>query len=172
MVALINHFLAAGKSPQAPDWPVDLERWRGTESVTGVARGQDLEIVGAAILPIIFKGLDGRTATQHMRFKIFGKGCCGWMGLIMGGPSLEDAPLGLGLRTHSGGHHIAALGLTVRRCEEAEVSERLDMVYSLSPSQVARLRCQPLGLGTLRPACGQMIPTVTRTMKRTSLQDG
>ena len=75
LVALINHAFAKGLRPQDPDWPVSLERWRGTETVTGVARGQDLEIIGAAVLPVGFTGFDGRTVVQLSRFKIFAKGC-------------------------------------------------------------------------------------------------
>ena len=126
VVALINQAYDDGKDPTDADWPVRLERWKGAESVTGVARGQDLTIVGAVVLPVLFTGLDNRSKVQKMRFKIFGKGCSGWMGLIIGGPSLEPVPLGLGLRTSSHGHFLQSLGLTVRRVEEREVSQRVD----------------------------------------------
>ena len=130
-VALINGAIGDGLTPQNENWPVRLERWKGTETVTGVARGQDLTIVGAAVMPILFRGQDGREKTQKMRFKIFGKGCSGWMGVIIGGPSLEPIPLGLGLKTTPGGHHFESLGLSVRRHEEPDVSDRLDFFYAM-----------------------------------------
>ena len=64
--------------------------------------------------------------TQVMRFKIFAKGMCGWGGLVIGGPSLEASPLGLGLMPCSGGHYLQTLGLTVPRMEGPEDSDRLD----------------------------------------------
>ena len=80
VIALINHAIERGIRPQDKAWPVSLERWEGLETVTGVARGQDLEIVGAAVIPIGFKGMDGVVVVQDIRFKIFAKGCSGWMG--------------------------------------------------------------------------------------------
>ena len=53
------------------------------------------------------------------------------MGVIIGGPSLEPIPLGLGLKTTPGGHHFESLGLSVRRHEEPEVSDRLDFFYAM-----------------------------------------
>ena len=132
IIALINHSIAKGLRPGQDKWPVALERWNGTETVSGVARGQDLEIIGAAVVPIDFRGMDGRMETRLMRFKIFAKGCSGWMGFIIGGPSLEPIPLGLGLRTNPGGHHLAELGLTLRRKEEQEVSDRMDHFFTVS----------------------------------------
>ena len=112
VVALINGAIGDGLTPQNENWPVRLERWKGSETVTGVARGQDLTIVGAAVMPILFRGQDGREKTQKMRFKIFGKGCSGWMGVIIGGLSLEPIPLGLGLKTTPSGHHLSSKCLT------------------------------------------------------------
>jgi len=131
VVALINQAYEDRNTPGFKEWPVKLERWKGPESVTGVARGQDLTIVGAVVLPVVFTGVDNRSMMQKLRFKIFGKGCSGWMGLIIGGPSLEPLPLGLGLRTTSHGHHLESIGITLRRCEEREVSQRIDCYYAV-----------------------------------------
>ena len=136
VIALINRAYEDGMDPHARDWPFSLERWKGAESVTGVAKGQDLSIVGAIVLPIIFTSLDKRRVLQQMRFKIFGRGCSGWMGLIIGGPSLEPIPLGLGLRTSSHGHHLESLGITLRRCEDREVMQRVDCVFALRRDNV------------------------------------
>jgi len=43
--------------------------------VTGVAKGQNLEIIGAAIIPITFASMDQRSKVQRLRFKVFGEGC-------------------------------------------------------------------------------------------------
>ena len=137
VVAIINNAYALGMKPEDEDWPVQLERWAGSsEFVTGIARSQDLHIIGAVILPVIFTGVDERQVSQQMRFKIFANGNSSWMGLIIGGPSLEPPPLGLGLRTYGGGHYLQALGLTVRRVEEKEVKDRMDSYYPLYEGQV------------------------------------
>ena len=57
--------LDTGASTNAiPEELVVALRWKGSETVTGVARGQDLTIVGAAVMPILFRGQDGREKTQ------------------------------------------------------------------------------------------------------------
>ena len=97
VVDLINEARARGFKWRTAEWPIDLETWDGKdEIVTGIARSQELRVMGAVVLPVVFTGLNGRKVTQAMRFKIFARGGSGWMGLIIG-PSLEPPPLGLGL---------------------------------------------------------------------------
>ena len=82
--------------------------------------------------------------TQVMRFKVFAKGTCGWAGLVIGGPSLEASPLGLGLMPCSGGHYLQTLGLTVPRVEGPEVSDRLEEFFSQEKwVQAAAMRVPP-----------------------------
>ena len=52
------------------------------------------------------------------------------MGLIIGGPSLETPPLGLGLRSHGGGHHLEAFEMTIARCEAEELRCRFDVFFA------------------------------------------
>lgn len=131
VVDLIDRALAEGLVPKDREWPIRLERWGNPETVTGVAKNQALRIVGAVVLPVTFRGIDGRESTHKMRFNIFEKGSCGWMGLVIGGPCLEPPPLGLGLKAHGGGHYFETLGLTLKRLEEAEVWQRMDSYYAL-----------------------------------------
>ena len=81
---IINAAFEKGMNPGSKDWPVALECWSGGGKATGVAKGHDLEIIGAALIPITFTGIDGRTKTKRLRFKVFGKGCSSWMGFIIG----------------------------------------------------------------------------------------
>ena len=72
VVALINGAIGDGLTPQNENWPVRLERWKGSETVTGVARGQDLTIVGAAVMPVFvprtgWKREDPEDAVQDLR---------------------------------------------------------------------------------------------------------
>jgi len=131
VLAIIDHALGRGFVPGDPQWPVRLEKWGKPDLVKGVARGRALEIIGAAVLQVTFRGIDKREVVQGVRFKIFAKGSCGWLGLVIGGPSLEPAPLGLGLRSYGGGHFLQTLGITLLRAEEGEVAERVNAYYAL-----------------------------------------
>ena len=129
MLNIINAAFEKGMNPGSKDWPVALECWSGGERVTGVAKGHDLEIIGAALIPITFTGVDGRAKTKRLRFKVFGKGCSSWMGFIIGGPTLEPEPLGLGLRSGPNGHYLEALGLLCARGEAREVADRMEACF-------------------------------------------
>jgi len=146
VINLINRAYEQGMTPNSPEWPVALEKWTGGNRVTGVAKGQDLEIIGAAIIPITFTGMDQRSKVQRLRFKVFGKGCSSWMGFIIGGPSLEEPPLGLGLRTTPHAHCLHALGLNVVRGEANEVSERMDAFYLTMPVEKEEVNDEELPL--------------------------
>ena len=126
---IINAAFEKGMNPGSKDWPVALECWSGGERVTGVAKGHDLEIIGAALIPITFTGVVGRAKTKRLRFKVFGKGCSSWMGFIIGGPTLEPEPLGLGLRSGPNGHYLEALGLLCARGEAREVADRMEACF-------------------------------------------
>ena len=108
-------------------WPVvALEHCGCEESATGVSRGSPLRIIGAVVLRARMVGVDGREATQLFRFKIFALGTCSWQGLIVGGPALEQAPVGIGFRPTLAGHVFEALGLVLPRIEHQDVQQRLD----------------------------------------------
>ena len=74
VVCLINQATKKGFRPQDKEWLVILERRKGSEAVSGVARGQDLEIIGSAVTPVGFKGLDKKTVIQNIRFNICSEG--------------------------------------------------------------------------------------------------
>jgi len=129
VLSLINAAHEQGLSPQSRDWPVALEWWNDGDRLTGLAKGHDLEIIGAAVVPVTFMGGDGRERVKRVRFKILKKGCSSWMGFIIGGPSLEPEPLGLGLSISPAGHFLNGLGLLCPRVEAESVSDRLDACY-------------------------------------------
>ena len=81
----------------------EVDKWKDADGVAGIGAGRSLRIIGAVLLPVRFGGLRDMHVTLVMRFKIFAKGTCGWTGLVIGGPSLEASPLGLGLKPCSGG---------------------------------------------------------------------
>ena len=60
---------------------------------------------------------------------------------MIGAPSLELQPLGLGVRTDSGGHSLLSFGITVPRAEGPEVRRRLDEFFEKDwRTQAAALR--------------------------------
>ena len=138
---LVLHLFKAseeqGIDPFSPECPVQLERWGKRDHVTGVAKGHDLEIIGAAVIPITFVGITGMRKEERLKVKIFRKGCSGWTGLILGGPSLEPAPLGLGMVVTPCGHSFQALGLLCPRREEERISDRLDACYMMGKYEMS-----------------------------------
>ena len=126
-MAILNAAAAAGLKPGDPSWPVvALESWGREEEATGVSRAPPLRIIGAVVLRARMVGIDGREATQLFRAKVFALGNCGWDGLIVGGPALEQAPVGVGFRPTLAGHVFEALGLVLPRVEQCDVQTRLD----------------------------------------------
>ena len=71
------------------------------------------------------------------------------MGFIIGGPTLEPDPLGLGLRSGPSGHYLETLGLLRARGEAREVSDRLDACFLMwYPPQGIQGKAQiPVGMG-------------------------
>ena len=112
---------------------VTLEEWGEPDEATGVARGAPLRIIGSVVLLVVLLGIDGRRVEQPFRFKIFGAGCCGWRGLIIGGPALEQAPLGVGYRPSLAGHVFEKIGLVLPRLEESRVLSRVDTLGCIFP---------------------------------------
>ena len=107
IVIVVNGARSSGLTPEDEAWPVKFERWDDIGGAGGITVGRPLRIIGAVLLPVMFWGRRDRMVTQIMRFKIFAKGTCGWPGLVIGGPSLEQQPLGLGLMACSGGHYTS-----------------------------------------------------------------
>ena len=77
VVELINHARFEGTTPQDEGWPVKLQRWTAAETVMGVTLGGKYRIIGGAVIPIAFTGLDGRPGIQKFMFRIVAKGSCG-----------------------------------------------------------------------------------------------
>ena len=147
VVGLINHCRKRGLLPGDPAWPVQLERWSSGDRVVGVVKGQSIEIVGAAVLPVVFLGVDGVRRERKLRFKILRKGSSTWAGLILGGPSLDAAPFGLGFRPALEGHYLDALGVCCRRWEVADPRDQGEACFVMMAAPGGRSG----GRGPLRP---------------------
>ena len=156
VLSLINAAHEQGLSPQSRDWPVALEWWNNGERLTGLARGHDLEIIGAAVVPVTFLGGHGRQKVKRLRFKILKRGCSSWMGFIIGGPCLEPEPLGLGLSISPAGHFLNGLGLLCPRVEAEKVSDRQHACYLIGrygPKGGSMLLCPEGCWGNLQNGC-------------------
>ena len=134
IVGLLNEAFDQGLTPEDPAWPVQLERWDKEEKVPGVRKDRPMEVIGAAVVPLVFTGANGAQRTQRLRFKIFRRGSSTWMGFIVGGPSLEAGPVGLGLRTTPEGHYLETLGLCCPRQEASEVRRLREACGVAGPS--------------------------------------
>lgn len=102
-----------------------LEEWGGEDTAMGITKGAPVSIICAAVLRVTLVTVEGRKVPQLFRFKVFRFGTCGWKGLIVGGPALEQAPVGLGFRPSLAGHVLDALGVVLPRVEEPEVASRM-----------------------------------------------
>ena len=118
--------------PSDEAWPLlALEHWgtRGfgeaCENATGVATDSPLSIIGRCALTTVFIGIDGRQASVLARFKIFAAGSCMRKGAILGAPSLEPCPVGLGHKARPGCHSFEGLGLALLRLEQTCVNQRV-----------------------------------------------
>jgi hypothetical protein len=100
------------------------------ETVTGIARGAIVELIGAAVLRVKMLKLAETTGpTILVRCKVFAKGTSDWHGLILGASALEPAPQGLGHRVTQRAHAFEALGILMPRTEDREGKDRKDDIY-------------------------------------------
>jgi len=142
---LMNTARSAGQKPGDKNWPVlAFERWGREDEATGVAAHSPLIISCMVVLNIFFVGTDGKTVRQPLRFKVFKKGCAGWLGLIIGGPTCDRPPAGLGHRATLGAHKFEALGVMCPRLEERQVSERIEQMIALVNGAQQEATCVPL----------------------------
>ena len=140
LVLMIMNFERENQVPADQSAIVSFEKWSNTDDeANGVSKG-GLQIRGAVIFRVGFQGIGCSKRVERLfRFKILRKGCSTWPGLILGGPSLDPAPVGLGHVTSLAGHVFKTLGITVKREEEESVSSRLDSLCLLEESALPKL---------------------------------
>ena len=121
VVGAINVAMAKGIPPNDPRFPVvQLEKWPVPECCTGISRGHDVPIIGAAVMRVKLLELGKDKGPEILvRGKIFAKGTSDWLGLILGARALDCVERGgLGFRPSSGAHHFDRLGIAVPRTEK------------------------------------------------------
>ena len=119
VISVVNRARSRGLVPEDEAWPIKLERWEDIDGAGGIGLGRHLKIIGAVVMPVKFGGYGHRNVPQPMKFMIFAMGTCRWTGLVIGAPSLELQPLGLGVRTDSGGHSLLSFGINGTSSREA-----------------------------------------------------
>ena len=105
---------------ELPDFPVaQLERWPEPEFVTGIVKGEEIQILGAVLFREKMIELGKNTGTTlYVRFKIFKAGRSDWVGIILGARALDcQERCGLGYRPTAGGHAFESLGIVMERTE-------------------------------------------------------
>ena len=88
---LINLHSQAGISMSNPKHPVRrLEKWTHTQTLSGIAAGEPIKLIGAVVLRVTFLEV-GRNErhTVNIRFKITPKGSTGWVKWIIGARALD-----------------------------------------------------------------------------------
>ncbi len=75
MLGAINVARASGIGPKDPRHPIlQLEKWPVPECVTGISKGHDVPILGAAVIRVQFPELGTQTGPEIVvRAKIFGR---------------------------------------------------------------------------------------------------
>ena len=109
-----------GIGPRDARYPVvQLEKWPIPECVTGISKGNDVPIIGAAVLRVQLPEVGKRAGPEIVvRAKIFKKGTSDWLGLILGARALDCVERGgLGFRPTAGAHLFERLGIAVDRTE-------------------------------------------------------
>ena len=84
VVGAINLARKRGIHPRDENFPIaQFERWPVRETVTGIARGAIVELIGAAVLRVKMLELGKTTGpTVLVRCKVFAKGTSDWHGLM------------------------------------------------------------------------------------------
>ena len=120
VVGSINVAHARGMTADHPDFPVaQLERWPEPEFVTGIVKGEEIQILGAVVFRVKMIELGKNTGpTLYVRCKIFKAGRSDWVGIILGARALDcQERCGLGYRPTAGGHAFESLGIVMERTE-------------------------------------------------------
>ena len=122
-----------GIKPSDPTYPIlQLERWPHPESVSGVAAGHPVRLLGAVVMRVelVQLGDKGPPKVILVRAKIFEAGSSDFHGLILGGRALDCAEKGgLGFRPLAHAHCLEAIGILMPRCEDCS-EERPDKAYA------------------------------------------
>ena len=112
------------------------------ECCTGISRGHDVPIIGAAVVRTELLELGKDTAPEILvRGKIFKKGTSDWLGCILGARALDCVERGgLGFRPTAGAHHFERLGIAMGRSEAIGFGDQYrDIAYRMDvwcPPQV------------------------------------
>ena len=104
------------------------------ECCTGISRGHDVPIIGAAVVRTELLQLGKEKGPQILvRGKIFKKGTSDWLGLILGARALDCVDRGgLGFRPVAGAHYLERLGLAMPRTEQIGFGEQYrDLAYRM-----------------------------------------
>ena len=131
VTAAVNRSLDNGLTASSDDWPLlGLQRWpearepwRVGNAATTLSVGGELPIIGAVILNLVLVALDGRRVRVKPKLRIVAAGHLRYYGLVIGGPTLEAAPLGWGFKPAIGAHVFAGLGISCARLEDSLVQQ-------------------------------------------------
>ena len=132
VTAAVNRALDNGLTAVSDDWPLlGLQRWPearepwrvGNAAATTLSVGGELPIIGAVILNLVLVALDGRRVRVKPKLRIVAASHLRYYGLVIGGPTLEAAPLGWGFKPAIGAHVFAGLGISCIRLEDALVQQ-------------------------------------------------
>ena len=124
---LINLHSQAGISMSNPKHPIRrLEKWTHTETLSGIAAGEPIKLIGAVVLRVKFLEV-GRDQGQtvNIRFKITPKGSTGWVKWIIGARALDcDERGGLGFAPQADSYFWSKLGISTDKAVAATANSR------------------------------------------------
>ena len=128
VVVLLNQAIADGYTSDSPHWPLaGLYSWGHDSPANSASRDGGLQVRGTVWLRIAFIGLCGRREVRCLEFRCFRRGCGQGIGLTLGGPALDPAPLGLGFKPRLDGHQMSSLGdLLLPRAEAGTIQRGLE----------------------------------------------
>ena len=105
VVNILNQALADGLTSLSPQWPLaGLYSWGYDSPANSASRDGELRVRGVVWLRIAFIGRCGRREVRCLEFRCFRRGCGRGIGLALGGPALDPAPIVLGFEPQLDGH--------------------------------------------------------------------
>ena len=107
------------------EYPViELQTWKEKETVTGVRKDANIQLVGSVVMLIEFCGINQKEGPKtRIQFKIFKAGQSDFLGVILGGRVLDARERGgLGHVVTPGAHVMESLGVMMERHEADAVS--------------------------------------------------
>ena len=121
VIGMMNRCATLGIPPDSPEYPiVALEKWKCVEHVEGVAAGRPVNLLGSVVIKVLL-GYDrnGMKPVQpDVRCKIFEAGTASFMGIILGGRTLDAVPQGgMGLQIREKSYHLALYDIDLPRTE-------------------------------------------------------